>query len=270
MLGGPDILLEGLAVQPGDVVLSIASAGDNTLALLTRAPWRVIALDLNPAQLACALLRVAAYRELSHPELLELIGSRPSTRRESLYRRLRQQLTPEVRAFWDAHPAAVRQGIGGAGKFESYFRLFRCGVLPLIHDREMVRRLLNGGPIDQRQTFYQRRWDTWRWRLLFRFFFSRFIMGRLGRDPSFFSYVKGKVSERILERTRHALTELNPADNPYMQWILTGRHTTALPLALCPNTSVRFGTTSTGSSGGSSPWRISLRVRIPNPSTGTT
>ena len=234
-----DILLEGLAVQPGDVVLSIASAGDNTLALLTRAPRRVIALDLNPAQLACALLRVAAYRELSHPELLELIGSRPSTRRESLYRRLRQQLPPEARAFWDAHPAAVRQGIGAAGKFESYFRLFRCGVLPLIHNREMVRRLLNGGPIDQRQTFYQRRWDTWRWRLLFRFFFSRFIMGRLGRDPSFFSYVKGKVSERILERTRHALTELNPADNPYMQWILTGRHTTALPLALRPE---HFGT----------------------------
>jgi S-adenosylmethionine-diacylglycerol 3-amino-3-carboxypropyl transferase len=27
---------------------------------------------------------------------------------------------------------------------------------------------------------------------------------------------------------------LNPADNPYLQWIMTGRHTTALPLALRP------------------------------------
>src|SRR5262249_13958095 len=77
-----DILLEGLAVGPGDVCLSIASAGDNTLSLLSGGPERVIALDLSPAQLACLELRVAGYRELSHPELLELIGSKPSQRRD--------------------------------------------------------------------------------------------------------------------------------------------------------------------------------------------
>ena len=38
--------------------------------------------------------------------------------------------------------------------------------------------------------------------------------------------------QRILSRARHALTELDPAANPYLQWILTGRHTTALPHAL--------------------------------------
>jgi S-adenosylmethionine-diacylglycerol 3-amino-3-carboxypropyl transferase len=59
-------------------------------------------------------------------------------------------------------------------------------------------------------------------------------MGRLGRDPSFFAYVEGSVSERILARAKHAVTELNPADNPYLQWIMTGRHATALPLALRP------------------------------------
>src|SRR5437868_2114323 len=84
-----DILLEGLDVRPGDVCLSIASAGDNTLALLTRRPARVIALDLSAAQLACLELRVAAYRRLEHGELLELIGSVPSRRRRALYRRLR-------------------------------------------------------------------------------------------------------------------------------------------------------------------------------------
>ena len=66
--------------------------------------------------------------------------------------------------------------------------------------------------------------DTWRWRILFRLFFSRVVMGRLGRDPSFFRYVEGSVADRILARTRHALTALNPADYPYLQWILTGHH----------------------------------------------
>jgi S-adenosylmethionine-diacylglycerol 3-amino-3-carboxypropyl transferase len=85
-----------------------------------------------------------------------------------------------------------------------------------------------------RQRFFDRRWDSWRWRLMFRLFFSRFVMGRLGRDPRFFDYVEGSVAGRILERARHALRILDPAANPYAQWILTGRHTTALPFALRP------------------------------------
>jgi S-adenosylmethionine-diacylglycerol 3-amino-3-carboxypropyl transferase len=94
-----DILVAGLDIRPGDVCLSIASAGDNTLALLAEAPGRVFAVDLNPAQIACLELRVAAYRALSHPELLELIGSRPSTRRDALFQRCRSQLTPAASAF---------------------------------------------------------------------------------------------------------------------------------------------------------------------------
>lgn len=229
-----DILLEALEVRPGDTCLSIASAGDNTLALLTRAPERVIALDLSAVQLACLELRVAAYRALTHAELLELIGSTPSARRDELYRRCRGQLSPDVRRFWDARPDAIRAGIGGAGKFERYFALFRERVLPLVHSRAHVARLLQGGTREEREAFYGREWDTWRWRAMFRIFFSRPVMGRVGRDPSYFQYVQGNVADRILARTRYALTALDPAANPYVQWILTGRHTTALPYALRP------------------------------------
>jgi S-adenosylmethionine-diacylglycerol 3-amino-3-carboxypropyl transferase len=229
-----DILLEALDVRPGDVCLSIASAGDNTLALLTRDPSRVIAVDLNPAQLACLELRVAAYRTLSHAELLELIGSTPGRCRAALYARCRPLLAPAARAFWDARPAEVAHGIGGCGKFERYFALFRDRVLPLVHRRGTVRRLLRGGSPAERRAFYDRHWNNLRWQLLFRLFFSRLALGRLGRDPSFFTYVEGGVSGRILARARHAVTELNPADNPYLQWILEGRHRTALPCALRP------------------------------------
>jgi S-adenosylmethionine-diacylglycerol 3-amino-3-carboxypropyl transferase len=229
-----DILVEALDVQPGDVCLSIASAGDNALALLTRDPARVICLDLSPAQLACVELRVAAYRTLEYPELLELIGSTPSQRRRELYERCRPILGDAARVFWDGQPADVAAGVGGAGKFERYFAMFRRRVMPLIHGRSRVDALLRGGTLPERHAFYERHWNTLRWRLLFRVFFSRFVMGRMGRDPSFFAYVEGSVATRILERTRHAFTELNPADNPYLRWILTGRHATALPMALRP------------------------------------
>lgn len=229
-----DVLLEALDVQPGDVCLSIASAGDNTLSLLARRPARVIAVDLSPAQLACLELRIAAYRVLGHAELLELIGSTPSRRRRALFLRCRPLLAAATRAFWNCRQAEIAQGIGAAGKFERYFALFRQRILPLVHSRESVRSLLQGGDFAQRCAFYDHHWDNWRWRLLFRLFFSRFVMGRLGRDPSFFTYVEGSMGPLLMDRTRHAVTALDPAANPYLQWILTGRHLTALPFALRP------------------------------------
>lgn len=229
-----DILLEALAIGPQSVCVSIASAGDNTLSLLSRGPAHVLAVDLSPAQLACLELRVAAYRALEHAELLELMGSSPSTRREELYARCRGQLSPAVRGFWDERPSLIQHGIGSAGKFERYFDLFRRRALPLVHSAKRVEQLLAGGDAAARKLFYERTWDSWRWRLTFRVFFSRFTMGRLGRDPAFFDYVEGGVAQRILSRTRHALTELNPAENPYIEWILTERHRRALPHALRP------------------------------------
>jgi S-adenosylmethionine-diacylglycerol 3-amino-3-carboxypropyl transferase len=231
-----DVLLAALDVRPDDTVVSICSAGDNALALLGAGAKRVIALDINASQLACLELRVAAYRELTHAELLVLTGSRPGSpdERAILYQRCRNRLSDAVRAFWDAQPRAIAEGIGGAGKFENYFRLFRSRVLPLVHGRATVAALLRGGSRAERELFYEDRWNTWRWRVLFKVFFSRFMMGRLGRDPAFFKYVQGSVADRILARTRHALTALDPAENSYLHWILTGTHGAALPWALRP------------------------------------
>ncbi len=227
-----DVLLEALDVRPGQVCVSIGSAGDNALALLTKQPERVVAVDLSAGQLACLELRVAAFRTLDYHEILELIGSRPSARRPALYARCRLALSPDARAIWDARPGAIAEGIGGAGRFERYFALFRSRVLPLVHRRLVVNALLEKRSVDERRRFYRERWDSWRWRALFRLFFSRAVLGRLGRDPEFFRYVSGDVAARLLERTEHALTELDPSDNPYVQWILTGTHAASLPYAL--------------------------------------
>lgn len=227
-----DILCAALQPAPGKRCLSIASAGDNTLALLVGSPDYVLAVDLSPAQLACLELRVAAYRELEHRELLQLIGSLPCQDRARLYGRCRQRLSPGALDFWDARSTLVDQGIGAIGKFEDYFRIFRTRVLPLIHSRKRVDRLLKAKPKEQRIAFYENEWNNWRWQALFRTFFSRRLMGALGRSPAFFQYVEGNVAMRILDRTRFALTELEPAVNSYMQWILNGAHNGVLPFAL--------------------------------------
>lgn len=227
-----DILMEALDPGPGKRCISIASGGDNTLALLSRNPEYVLAVDLSAAQLACLELRVAGYRALQHEDLLALIGSIHSPNRMKLYRACRNHLSAYAAKFWDERSRFVEGGIGGCGKFEEYLRILRTAILPLVHTRRRLQMLLKEHSREERIAFYDRNWNNWRWRTLFRVFFSRRVMGAIGRDPEFFHYVEGSVSERILARTRYALTELEPAKNPYIWWIVTGTHGEFLPFSL--------------------------------------
>jgi len=117
--------------ESGDTVVSIASAGDNALALLAEGPERVIAVDLNPVQLACVRMRVAMYRVLSHEHFLELMGSRPSGRRRHLLDQVAVTLTLEDQAFWAGLKDEVaKYGVGGVGKFERVSARFANGCCP--------------------------------------------------------------------------------------------------------------------------------------------
>lgn len=227
-----DILVEGLNIKDGDTVLSIGSAGDNTFALLAQNPKKVYALDLNPAQIACLEIRVAGYLNLNHHEFLELLGVYENNNRIELYNRIKGTLRKEIKAFWDGHLEDIAIGIGHAGKFERYFKSFREKVLPLVHSKKEIDRLLSSKDLEAREEFYNKKWNNKRWNLMFRIFFSRTVMGRLGRDPSFFWYVKGSVADRILSRTKYGLTKIDTATNPYLNWILKGNYGETLPFAL--------------------------------------
>jgi len=226
-----DVLLLGLASSPGQTLVSICSAGDNALALLTLDPARVVVVDLSPAQIACLRIRIAMLKLLRWPDFLELMGSRPSSRRGALLDCVARTLLPQDQAFWAARKAAVvAYGLGGVGKFENYFRLMRAYLLPLAHGRSTVEAVFEPRSPEARRAFVETRWNTWRWRLLLKLFFSNFVMGRLGRDPAFFDQVEGSLASHVARRIEHAAIDLDPSQNPYLAWILTGRHGAALPL----------------------------------------
>jgi S-adenosylmethionine-diacylglycerol 3-amino-3-carboxypropyl transferase len=231
-----DALVVAEALEPleGARCLSIASAGDNTLSLVARGAGEVWAVDVSPAQLALVELKMAAFRRLEHRELLGFLGVSPDRDRLGVYESLRGTLSVEGRGFWDSRKHLVRDGVVHAGRLERYFRLFRECVLPLIHSRRTVSALLTARSAEERERFYARVWNGWRWRLLFRVFFSRIVMGRLGRDPEFFREVHGAVATPILERTRRGFTVLPTENNPWLHYVLTGRFGPTLPDYLRP------------------------------------
>jgi len=231
----PALLIQALQPASGKRMLSIASAGDNSLSLIASGA-EVVAVDLNPAQLACADLRKQAIRALTQHEFLQFAGIADSATRAITYQSIRTSLSPDARAYWDVRPGILAKGFIHAGKFENYFRIFRTRVLPLIHRQQTIRQLIEKKSIEKQQQFYHQVWDNHRWQWLFRLFFSKWMMGRHGRDPEFFKHVEGSVAERILARAEFALTQLDTNSNPYLRYILTGNFETALPHYLQPET----------------------------------
>jgi len=219
-----DILCEALAPSAKQGrILSISSSGDNVLALLTLDPQEIAAVDLSGPQLACLELRLAAFKELDHLGLCQFLGVLPIQNRIKIYsEKLKKHLSASAQTYWEGNLQTICGGIIHAGKFERYLKAFGKWVLPLIHSRKTIDALLKTKTREERIRFYTHRWDTWRWRLLFKVFFSRFVMGRAGRAPAFFDQVRGNVAERILERSRHALTEGQTDQNPFLHYILRG------------------------------------------------
>ncbi|HXB96492.1 MAG TPA: DUF3419 family protein [bacterium] len=231
-----DVLCRALApVARRGRLLSIASAGDNALALLTLDPARVVAADMNPAQLACVELRVAAFQGLADADLAAFLGVGPDPRRSRRYEGLRKRLSPAARDFWDGRPADVAAGVVHAGRFERYLRFFGRRVLPALQPGPWREAFYAMDDPARQAELYRRRWDHPLWRGFFKVFFSRAVMGAFGRDPAFFNQVRGQVGVQLLERTRRAFTQLPAAGNPYLQYIVRGNFQAgALPLYLRP------------------------------------
>lgn len=225
-----DVLSSALDIKKCGNYLSIASAGDNVLAILAKNPNTVVALDLNQTQLFLLELKVAAFRALTYEEVLEFLGVIPCKERLKLYEKLRLQT--ECKKYFDANIDLIKNGVNHCGRFENYFKMFRTNVMPWVHNEKNIDELLRFKERSERQSFYEKVWNSWKWRLMFQLFFSKTFMAYKGRDKAFFKYVQGSISEVILEHTKYALTTLDPSQNPYLHYILKGNFTNSLPLYL--------------------------------------
>ena len=221
-----DILLKALQVKEGGHYVSIASAGDNSFAILANNPGKVIAVDLNESQLCCVELRKEAYRSLNYEEFLHFAGVTEGNKnqREDIYFSIRNQLSVPCRKFWDKNLDVIRKGFIHGGKFEHYFELFRKYILRLVHSKKCIDSMFRARTESERIQFYYKVWNNRRWRLLYHIFFSRRLLGKIGRDEAFFNYVDGNVAERILRRTERGFFKVPMHENPYLHYVVYGSY----------------------------------------------
>ena len=219
-----EVLLESLNIQENDICFGILSAGDNVFSMLAENPKKVVALDISFPQIALAKLKKEVFNSLSYEEMLEFMGVMKSDKRIEIYDRIKENLDKEVKEYWDFNKEAIQKGIIHAGKFEKFFKIFREKILPFVHSKKRIEKLLEKKSRQERIEYYDKYWNNFRWKLMFKLFFSKYIVGKLGRDKEFFRYEEKNISEEMKERSRYALCELNTYENPYINYILTGNY----------------------------------------------
>lgn len=223
-----DILLEGLNVQKGDKVLSIASAGDNSLSLLVNDPELVVAIDINPLQLYLLELKIAAFKTLSHDEFLVFLGFKKGNPM-NCYPIVNEYLSEKASKYWGRNTSKIRKGVVFQGKFERYLGFFAKKVMPLIYKKKTIEHLFVEKSESEQLEFFHNKWNNWKWRMMFKLFFSRRLMSWFGRDPKFFDQVDISVTQFLADRSMAHLTSKVLFENYFLRYVFLGNFGDQLP-----------------------------------------
>lgn len=229
-----DILLEGLAPVARQKILSIGSAGDNSFSLLTTHPQLLVAVDINPAQLYLIELKKACFLHLDHETILSFLGYTASDNRLEIFKTIAPSMSKDAQLFWKFNYENIIKGIIHNGKFEKYFQFFVKKILPFIHSQKTTHQLLEIKSAAAQSDFYHKKWNSWRWKLLFKIFFSKTIMGKFGRDPQFLNEVEVNVAAYIFEQAAQELSSTRAQENNILRYNLTANFGNLLPHYLQP------------------------------------
>ena len=93
-------------------------------------------------------------------------------------------LSERAAGFWDNHQELVGRGALACGVSEQFISVVVRVVKLFIHGRRKIERLLSLQSLEQQREFFDREWNTRRWRLLFPALLNRWTFNR-AYDPAF-------------------------------------------------------------------------------------
>ncbi len=158
----PRLDREVMELGPDDEVVLITSAGCNALDYALDGPRKIHSVDMNFRQNALLELKLAGIRHLDHEQFFSVFGEGGTPAfREWYPQRLRRDLSPVSRAYWDRRihffnrptPASSFYHRGTTGLFARcmirYFKM--AGVFP-----DMLRIFTAGSLEEQRELYYSK------------------------------------------------------------------------------------------------------------------
>jgi S-adenosylmethionine-diacylglycerol 3-amino-3-carboxypropyl transferase len=225
-----------LNLTPADRVLVITSAGCNALDYLLAGAGEVNAVDVNPIQNSLLELKVAAIRGLDHEEFFALFGRGGTRDARRLYRdRLRAQLSPFARDYWDGH---IGFFLGERWRSSFYYRgssgflarmaLANAHVLHRL--RGPIRELLDAANVEEQREIYRRKIERRIWTPWLRWFLNRsFTLSLVGvpwpQRNQIQTQYRGGVPQFVRDAVEAVVTQLPFRDNYFWRVYFQGHYT---------------------------------------------
>jgi S-adenosylmethionine-diacylglycerol 3-amino-3-carboxypropyl transferase len=230
----PAVDRQALGLTREDVVLVITSAGCNALDYALLAPRRIHAVDANPRQTALLELKLAGVRALDFDDFFHLFGEGFHPDVQGLYqRRLREQLSPFAREYWDRNHAwfASQRGSfyfhGLSGLVASGFKAY-LAVRPYL--ASCIRALFGAGSLDEQREIYAQNVAPLMWGPGMRWALSRQLTLSLLGVPrpqrrEIEAEHAGGVAAYVRDSVEYVLCQLPLATNYFWRVYLNGRYT---------------------------------------------
>ena len=215
-------------------ILSIASGGDNTFACLLLKPERVVAIDSNITQVYLVKLKQTAIKYLDYQEFLIFLGVNEGNSLH-YFDKIKIYLENEVLEYFEENLFLIKDiKLVNCGRFEYYFNIFKNKILTKIHNKKTIDKFMSFDNLDEQIKFYKQKFNNFRFKMLFKIFFSKMVMKKLGRDKEYFKYHKGSLAKQL--KTRFELGVFNNLNkyNPYLQYVIYNKFI-ELPLYLQKN-----------------------------------
>lgn len=221
----PESDRRALAIHPGDTLMTVTSGGCNTLTLLLEDPAKIYAVDINPSQSYLLELKRAAILRFDAEELYAFLGLTPSKYRNQSLGRLRDDLSEAAFSYWTARPELARRGVIYAGRYESFVRLF-SRVVGLMQGKRRVDGFFRCETLDQQRAYFDSRWNTPQWRLLFKLLANKRMLAKRGLTSDYFKFDDGAASfaDSFFLRARKALREIPIQSNYFIAQYLCGNY----------------------------------------------
>ena len=219
------VLRQGLRTGPGDHVLSIASAGCNSLAILLDDVESVVSVDLNPAQIAICELKRAVIMRCDYDAYLAVMGVRDPSSARKILAKVQSDLSPASRNFWQSAGDVLDAGLIHTGKLDQYFRMFQSQFVEPHVPKEMLRAYLNAHNATEQAGFFDRVFRHPEFVKSFKHYTGAKMIASSGRDPAQFAYVENEdTGDYFYDRFEHVCVRVPALHNFYLEYLLTGAY----------------------------------------------
>lgn len=216
---------KALNIKSGDVVMAITSGGCNVLGFLQFDPKTIHSIDINAAQSYLLELKIGAVNQLGFGAFQKLSGLMECQNRWDLYESFEEKLSDGAKKFWRSQKEIIEKGFLMNGRYDRFVKL-SGKVLKILQGKKRINNLLERKSLEDQKKYYDRVWNTWQYRLIYKLLFNKHVLARKGLSADYFHFDDGSTSfaESFYNRAKNAFRDMPIYNNYFLSLYVSGRY----------------------------------------------